>query len=616
MHLRGRTNTILVALLVCLLTAAGPEGWPLLARPPARHLARRATAGRLNPIDAYAVDVVKGRIPAGKYHRLACARHLRDRKRESTKAFPYRFDLAKAERFFRFASHLRHYKGEWAGSFIVLQPWQQFRLGSVFGWVHVDTGLRRFRTAYNEVPRKNGKSLEAAVVALYVTFFDGEPGGEGYCLATKRAQAMFVFRDCKQLVSSSGLKTRLVVRARNIHCVATASKLEPLGKDPEDGLNPNLINIDEFHKIKQRDTIDVMETATAARRQPLNFQITTAGDNPVSPCGDQHDYAVKILEQVLDDETFFCFIAHADVGLAGIPDDDWLDERTWIKANPNWNVSIKPDDVRALANKAQHMPSAAAEFKQKRLNIWVNADAPWLSMEGFRKGQSTGKDAWSLEELRGEVCFASVDLSSKIDLAALAFTFPPNPAKKRKKWRYVVRHFTPADTLVERGRRDRAPYTLWTQRIIPGSPAWAYLTTNPGNRLDQDVIRAAVTDAKAFGFIVQQIGFDPWNAGTLEQDLLDDGFDVVEIPQVLKHMSPPSKDFEAEVLDGLVDAGGDPILLWEAANVVVYKDNLDNIKPIKKKSRGRIDGIVAAIMARKLAGLDEGEAEDPIVVSA
>lgn len=567
-----------------------------------------------NLVDQYADDVVAGRVPAGKYHRLACERHLRDRAREGTAAFPYRFDLAKAERFFRFAGALKHYKGEWAGTFIVLQPYQQFRLGSVFGWVHVETGLRRFRTAYNEIPRKNGKTLEAAIVGLYVTFYDGEPGAEGYCLATHRSQAMLVFNDMKKLVKSSGLKARIRISVRNLHREDTASKLEPLGANPEDGLNPNLTIIDEFHKLKNRDLIDVMETATGARRQPLAFQITTAGDDPVSPCGDQHGYAVQILEQVLDDETFFAFIAHADVAqtievdghLVQIPADDWTLDATARKANPNYGVSIKPDDLAALVVKALNMPGAAAAYQQKRLNLWVNTAQPWLSLEGWRRGQTS----WTLEDMRGQACYVAIDLSSKIDLAAVACCFPPTP--ERMTWRYVVWCFTPADTLLERARRDRAPYAQWVTE--------GYLFTNPGNRLDQNLIRAAVNDAKTVhGFtILLQVGFDPWNAGNIEADLQDDGFEVLEIPQTLPHMSAPSKEFEADVLDGLVDVGGNPLMAWMASNVVVYRDGPDNIKPVKKKSRGRIDGIVAAIMARKLAGLDRGAAavEDPELVVA
>jgi len=473
--------------------------------------------------------------------------------------------------------------------------------------VHIDTGLRRFRTAYNEIPRKNGKTLEAAIVAVYVTFYDGEPGAEGYCLATKRGQAMFVFNDAKKLVRSSGLRKRLKVMARNIHRVDTTSKLEPLGANPEDGLNPNLIIVDEMHKIRTRDTMDVMETATGSRRQPVNFQITTAGDDPVSPCGDQHGYAVQVLEQVLDDETFFAFIAHADVEdkVRGLPEDDWLSEATWRKANPNYGVSVRADDLRALATKAASMPGAVATFKQKRLNLWVNTAQPWLALEGWRRGQTS----WLIEVLRGRTCYGAIDLSSKIDLAAFALAFPPVDADPT--WRYLVRCFTPADTLPERARRDRVPYVQWTEERIPGSP-WPYLTTNPGNRLDQDVIRAAVNEAKTLlALDIQQIGFDPWNAGTIETDLTDDGFDVVEIPQTLKHMSAPAKEFEADVLDALVDVGGNPVMAVQASNVVVFRDGKDNIYPVKKRSRGRIDGIIAMLMARKLAALDEPDAEDP-----
>jgi phage terminase large subunit-like protein len=574
-----------------------------------------------NVVDAYARDVVEGRVPAGKYHRRSCERHLRDRAREGAADFPYRFDLARAERFFRFASKLKHYKGEWAGTPIALQPYQQFRLGSIFGWRHVLTGLRRFRTAYNEIPRKNGKSLEAAVVALYVTFFDGEPGAEGYTLATKFKQALIVFRDAKKLTTSSGLKDRIKINARALSRAESESTLAPLGANPEDGLNPHLIIIDEFHKLANRDLVDVMETATGARRQPLNFQITTAGDDPVSPCGDQHDYACKVLDGVFIDETFFAFIAHAD------DDDDWLDERTWRKANPNFGVSINPDDLRALATKARNMPSAAAQFKQKRLNIWINTDAPWLSLEGWRAGQTV----WSLEDMRGRACWLGFDLASKIDLAAAAFAFPPANFRRKpapaedadgepleaeapasspaaaeplEPWRFHVRQYTPADTVLERSRRDRAPYEQWIDA--------GHLITTPGNRIDQDVILDdVIATAKAFDLKVRIVGFDPWNAGTIEKDLENAGFVVVEVPQTFAHLSGPAKEFEADVLDAHVDTGGNPLLAWNAANAVVQRDGKDNIQPIKKRSRGRIDGIVASLIARKLAaGSDDFDGGD------
>lgn len=551
----------------------------------------------MHAIDGYARDVVAGRVPAGKYHVLACARHLRDRAHEATSAFPYRFELARAERFFRFAHKLRHYKGEWAGRYIVLQPYQLFRLGSLFGWVSIATGLRRFRTAYNEIPRKNGKSLEAAIVALYVTFFDGEPGAEGYCIATKRDQARIVWNDCKRLVVSSGLRRRVRTLVANLHREDTASKLEPLGadKDGTDGLNPNLVIADEFHAYKERALLDIMETATGARRQPVFYQITTAGDDPLSPCGDQHDYAAKILEQVFDDETFFAFMAHADLG------DDWLDEQTWRKANPNYGISVKPDDLRALAAKAKNMAPAAAAFQQKRLNWWVNSSAPWLALDGWRAGQTT----WTAESMHGEPCWVGVDLSSKIDLTAVVVLFPPT--ETRRSWRVLCSGLTPAATLRERSRRDRAPYDLWVER------GWLY--TNPGNRIDQDRVRELVL-AAASVYQVQGVGIDPWNAGNLVTDLEADGLLVVEVPQTRAQLSETAKQFEADVLDALVDGGGNELLTWAIANVVAPADNNGNIYPSKRRSRGRIDPVMAALNARKLAATPIESADDPELIVA
>jgi len=551
----------------------------------------------VSPIDSYCEAVTRGDVPSGPYHRKACARHLRDRAREGTADFPYVFDGARAERFFRFATRLRHYKGEWAGQYIQLQPHQQFRLGSLFAWVHQATGLRRFRAAYNELPRKNGKSLEAALVALYGVFFDGEPGAEGYCVATKRDQAKIVFHDCQRLVLSSGLRSRITVLTVNMHREASASKLEPLGadRDSTDGLNPQVVIIDEAHAMKDRGMIDVMETATGARRQPLVFWITTAGSDPVTPCGDQHHYACQILDEVLVDETLFAFIAHAE------DSDDPFAEATWRKANPNYGVSVRPDDLKALATKAQALSAAEGAFKQKRLNLWVNALAPWLSLDGWRRGQTT----WAAETLAGQPCWLGVDMSSKIDLTAIAACFPPH--EERRAWRFLIWCLTPDDTLAERARRDRAPYQLWKQA--------GYLATNPGNRIDQDEVRLIVRAAGA-QFDVQLVGVDPWNAGNLEKDLGDDGFQVVEVPQTLQQMSAPSKEFEADVLDGLVDAGDNPLMTWAVSNVVVQRDNKDNIYPVKKRSRGRIDPVIAALIARKLASLDTAAADDPDLLTA
>lgn len=541
-------------------------------------------------VDLYAAAIVSGEIPAGKYHRLSCARHLKDRAREGTPGFQYRFDEALADRFYRFAEKLKHYKGEWAGQTITLQPYQKFRLGSLFGWVHVETGLRRFRTSYNEIPRKNGKTLEAAIVLLYVAFYDGEPGAEGYTIATKRDQAKLVFNDAKKLVKSSGLKSRIAVRVANLHREATSSKAEPLGADHDstDGLNPNIYVVDEMHAYKDRGLIDVMETATGARRQPIGFQITTAGDDPVSPCGDQHDYACKVLDGVLVDETFFAFIASAD------PEDDWTLEATWAKANPNWNVSIKPDDMRALATKAQNMPSAAATFKQKRLNLWVNASAPCLSVDGWRKGQGIVTREAFIAALEHESCFVGIDLASKIDLCALSFVFPPTTG--RAQWKLLQYIWTPADTLKDRAHRDRAPYEQWRDQ--------GRLTETPGTQIDHQLIREVLKLHRP-QFDIERVGFDPWHADTLIDQLVnEDGFSaeqVLAVPQTFAGMSSACLKMQAEILGGNVDARGCPVTAWSVSNCVDQRDGKDNMMFIKKKSRGRIDPVIAPTIGMALA---------------
>ena len=549
-----------------------------------------------NPLDDYTRTVRDGLVPAGRYHRLACERHLRDVQRQGSAAFPYRLDLGRVARFLAFVKQLKHYKGQWAGQPIVLQGHQVFRLGSMLGWVHVDTGLRRFRRSYHEIPRKNGKSLEAATIALYLTFFDGEGGAEGYCAATKKDQAKIVWGDAAQLVKSSILKVGIQAFAHSLFDEASQSKLLALGSDFDstDGLNPHLIIQDEFHAYRDRRMTDVLETATGAREQPHDMRITTAGDDPVSPCGDEHAYACQVLERVLEDEAYFAFIAHADP--EDLEGDRWLSEGTARKANPNYGVSVKPDDLKSLALKAKNMPAAAAAYQQKRLNVWVNTAAPWLSLEGWRKGQSS----WSAEDMRGQPCWLAADLSSKIDLCAAAAVFPPRG--ERKKWRVLIACLTPDDTLIERAQRDRAPYLLWKEQ--------GYLFTNPGNRIDQDAV-LDILKGWAGLFDVQEVGLDPWNAGNLASDLEKEGFDVIEIPQNLSQMSGPSKDFEADVLDGLVDAGGNPLMAWCVSNVVVDRDGKDNIYPVKKKSRGRIDPVIATLMARKLATVPPAPVEKP-----
>jgi phage terminase large subunit-like protein len=534
---------------------------------------------------------------------LACLRHLLDRDREATAAFPYTLSLALVDRFVRFASRLRHYKGEWAGQPIVLQPHQIFRLGSILGWVHVETLLRRFRNAYDELPRKQGKSLEGAIMSLYVTFFDGEPGAEGYCAATKRDQSKIVFDAARRLVRSSQLRGRIQVLTHNLSRERYAQKLEPLGADEDsmDGLNAHFVSLDELHAYRSRGVIDVLETATGARRQPLVFKITTAGDDLVSPGGDEHAYACQVLEGTLTDETYFAFIAHAD------PEDDWTTDATARKANPNYGISVNPDDLTAKRTKALGMPSAAAGYKQAHLNLWVNALQPWLSLDGWRAGQRPDRDV--RVELAGAPCVVGIDLASKNDLCAMTALFPP--VDTRTWWAVVRWIWTPAATLDDRSKRDRAPYAQWRDE--------GHLIATPGTKVNHDVVRAALVELRTWA-IIGAIGFDPWHADQIQIKLVeDDGFtpeQILEIPQTYPGMSSGCKALEAEVLAANVDGGGCPVMQWSVGNAVVKKDDKENIYPVKRFSRGRIDPVVALAIAWNLhlRLVAEGPVEDPDLI--
>jgi phage terminase large subunit-like protein len=342
--------------------------------------------------------------------------------------------------------------------------------------------------------------------------------------------------------------------------------------------------------MKDRGMLDVMETATGARRQPVIYIITTFGSDPVSPWGDQHDYGCKILEGVLVDESFFVFTAHAD------PEDAWDSPETARKANPNYGISVSPEDLAAKVLKAKGIPPAAATYKQKHLNLLVNASNPCLSVDGWRKGQNPGKltaKVW-LAELEHQPCFAGIDLASLLDLCCLSLVFPPTPI--RLTWRLIQYIFTAEDTLVDRAHRDRAPYLVWRDQ--------GWLGTNPGTRIDHQLLRPRLRDARE-KYDLQVIGYDEWHADTLVNQLInEDGFpetQVLAVGQTYMGMSSACLRMQAEILSSAVDARGCPVTAWAVSNVVANVDGKDNLMFAKGKSRGRIDPVIAATIGMALA---------------
>jgi phage terminase large subunit-like protein len=535
------------------------------------------------------------RVP-GKYERLWRERHDRDLALSLHPGGHHRglrFDLAAGMRAVKFIEgYCQHHKGEWAGKPMLLEDWQRDVLSQIFGWLRAD-GTRRYRTAYVEIPRKNGKSQKAAGVGLFLTVADGEPGAEVYSSATKRDQARIVWSEAAATVKSSPKLKRFVKAYRNsITVERTGSKFEPLSADSNtlDGLNPHGNVVDELHAHKDRGVWDVLDTAMGARRQPLTLAITTAGKYEPEGIGWQmHDYAVKVLEGVIDDDSFFAFIAAADE-----PQGDQLDyyftEKAQRQANPNWGVSVKPDYLAKQAEKAQSQPSFLNEYLRLHLNVWTRTVTRWLSLERWADSEpAPGLDARPASiarelSLAGRQCFGGLDLSTKLDLCAFGLVFPGENGFID----VVCRFWLPEQTMANYAKKGQRHYETWARE--------GWLTTTPGNVIDYEFIRSEVNKLSKV-FAVQQIAFDPWGATDLANRLTADGLTMVECRQGFQSLSEPSKDLEARVIEKKVRHANNPILRFCVSNAVVRRDPAGNIKPDKEKAVDRIDGVVAVIMA-------------------
>lgn len=487
-----------------------------------------------------------------------------------------------------FEVYLRHSKGQFAGQPFTLEPWQRKIIRDVFGWKRISNGTRRYRTVYIEVPRKNGKSTLAAGVALYLTTADGEPGAEVYGAALDKEQAMIVFREASNMVKQCPeLRELCDVQTRAIIVPETSSVYRVLSADSDNkhGLNTHGIVFDELHAQGDRDLFDVLQTSTGARRQPLTFIITTAGSDKNSVCWEQHDYAVKVRDGVVDDPTFYACIFAAGEG------DDWKDPATWKKANPNYGVSLDPDFLAQQVKEAQEKPAYENTVKRLHLNIWTEQDTRWLPLEVWDDNPA---DVAIEEQCEGRACYIGLDLSSTRDITAAVRVFPRDDGT----FDVLPRFYVPRDTAPVRQRRDRVPYDDWIRAgLIIGTP---------GNVIDYEFIKAdLLEDARRFN--LRAIAYDPWSATQIALQLAQDGAPVVEVRQGFASMGEPTKTLEKLVMARKIRHGNNKVLRWMLANAAIDTDPAGNIKPSKKRAREKIDGVVALIMALARATLpDDG----------
>jgi phage terminase large subunit-like protein len=559
---------------------------------------------------SYEADVLAKRIPACKWVRLAMERNKRDRKAQRTKAFPFWFDddaaiaiCASTERF----PHIKGPKARIVGTddegrpqwqTLELEPWQCWVLTTLFGWKRVDTGLRRFRIGLILVPRKNAKSTIGAAVMLFMLAPDGEMGAEVVSAATTRPQASIVARLAWDMAQRTpeyreffgvklGSKT-----TRSLEIPELASKAEPLSADAEtlDGLNIHCAVVDELHAHRTRDLWDVLDTATGAREQPLLLPITTAGSNTGGICYEQVTYLQKVLQRVVPDESYFGIYYTLD------EKDDPFTVESFKKSNPNYGISVLPDDLARKALRAKASPSAKNNFLTKHHNIFVQGGSPWMDMAALAK---CANPKLRLEDLAQYPCWLGVDLAEVRDVAALVALFKLSPTRYAAiPWLYL-----PEETIE---KSPIAQMSGWVEE--------RYLIKTDGNiadflRIENDIVELCGR------LNVQAICFDRALAAQMQQSLQrrEEGVpEILTVNQNLQVMNAAMQSTERLVLAGpdSFEHPDNPCFTWMFSNIITRRNDKDEVYPRKaggKDSPNKIDGPVAMFNALSVAEASEGE---------
>lgn len=531
--------------------------------------------------EAYARAVISGKIVACKWIKLLCQRHLDDLAHVASEDFPYLFDPARAERVAKFLQLLPHTKGKWAGKreLITLEPWQLFSVCVPFGWLRKKDGNRRYRTLLIFVPRKNGKSIIGGGLGIYMFTADNEFGAEVYSGATTEKQAWEVFRPAKQMIERTPeLREHfgVEVNASNMVRLEDGSRFEPVIGKPGDGSSPSCSIVDEYHEHQDSTLFDTMETGMGAREQPVMLVITTAGSSIGGPCHQLVRDSERALEGLIDRPDLWPALYTIDQG------DDWTSAEALRKANPNFGVSISEDFLLARQRDAMQSATKQATFRTKHLNEWVGAKNAWLNMLRWKEAPLRK----SLAELEGRPCFIGLDLASKIDVAGSLLVFPPHGDDPH--WHVHGRYYLPEARVIEELDSNTARYREFD--------ALGLLTLTDGEVIEFEVIKE---DLREFAgrFDLQAVGYDPWQATQLAQEMELEGLPMVEIRQTVQNLSEPMKELESLILQRKLAHGDCPVLTWMASNVVAKMDVKDNIYPNKERPENKIDGIVALIIA-------------------
>lgn len=542
----------------------------------------------------YAQRVIDGKIKAGKLTQQACTRHIADLHRadENDDSFPYKFSAYAAHRVCEFISNLPHVKGRWAREKknIHLEGWQCFIVCCLFGWVHKDTNLRRFTEAYFEICRKNGKSVLAASIALYMFCADGEYGAEVYSGATTEKQAWEVFRPARlmaihtpKLLAAAGI----TVHAKSLTREVDGSRFEPIIGKPGDGASPSCAVADELHEHDTPDLVDTMTTGMLAREQPLMLCITTAGFNLAGPCYEKRTKATQVLSGALEDERLFAMIYTIDVVAENSNSeekgDDWADPASLEKANPNLGVSVDKEFLLAAQRSAVLNVGEQVKFKTKHLDVWCSARAQWVSLQQWLAASDADLTE---EELRGCACFYAFDLASKSDIAAWVKVFVRH-MNDVLHYYVFAKYYLPEDAIHAQGKNHLLYRKLHARGILIATEG----ATTDFERIRDDIIADAKIDNP------ELIVYDPFNATHMSQLLMNEGLNLVEFTQKPQNFAVPMDEIEAALKDARLHHDGDEMMNWMMSNVTVRPAKKGLFWPTKESPELKIDGPVAMIMA-------------------
>lgn len=508
--------------------------------------------------------------------RLACQRALRDF--ENPK---FSFDPEAAERVYRYFRMFKHSKGLTAGQRFELRPDQKFFYGQLFGFKNVEDGLRRFRTAYREVPRKNGKSNEAGGISGYCLTSDNEPSPEVYSLATSRKQASESFNAYKAMVRTTSIfRKRLELLSQIVRHPASGGVLEPLPSDADnlEGRNPSLAVYDEYHVWRTDDVKEAMRQGMGARLQPLELEVTTAGMNKHGPCYQEHERAVNVLMGRAEADEFLTMIYTIDDS----DNIDPFDEKNWHKANPALGISKSMAFMRAMASEAMLSASKLNSFLCKQLNIWTSVSTSWLR-NGVWEACATTE---SPDILKGKTCYGGLDLSDTKALTSLSLLFPPQEGLDR--FYLLVYFWVPGEDIREKEVLDKVAYRNWSAEGHVILPQTKYIK--------REYVSAKIGEA-AETYNLAALAYDRWGAKELAEELSSRNIKVIPFGQGYQSMSPAIKAFEERIISGELAHFGNPCMAWNIDNVVLTRDPAGSVKMDKSKTTGRIDGAVAAAMS-------------------